>query len=60
MRPKPPISRPVKIVYPDDPGFEQAAAEGTVATGDDKAWTNFIHDRVMLKPTGKLPTRPKR
>jgi hypothetical protein len=60
MRPKPPISRPVKIVYPGDPGFEQAVAKGTVASGGDKAWTEFIHERAAAKPTGKLPPRPKR
>jgi hypothetical protein len=60
VKPKPPVSRPVKIVYPGDPGFEQAVAKGTVASGDDKAWTEFIHRRVMPKPTGKLPPGPKR
>lgn len=60
MKPKPPVSRPVKIVYPGDPGFEQAVAKGTIASGDDKAWAEFIHDRLGAQPTGKLPNRPKR
>jgi hypothetical protein len=60
VKPKPPVSRTVKIVYPGDPAFEQAVANGTVASGDDKAWTEFIHERVVAKPPGKLPTRPKR
>ena len=60
MNAKPPVSRPVKIVYLGDPGFEEAVAKGTVASGDDKAWTEFIHCRVLAKPIKKLPRRPKR
>jgi hypothetical protein len=60
VKSRPPVSHPVKIVYPSDPGIEQAVAKGTVARGDDKAWTEFIHDRLAAQPTGKPPTRPKR
>jgi hypothetical protein len=60
VKPKPPVSRPVKIVYPDDPGFEQALANGIVASGDDKAWTEFIHKREAAKPIRRPPVRPKR
>lgn len=58
VKTKPPLGRPVKIVYPGDPGFEQAVADGTVASGGDMAWTEFIHDRVPAKPTRKY--RPAR
>jgi len=59
MKAKPPVTQPIKIIYPGDPGFEQAVAEGTVASGDDKVWKDFIHSRVPARPAPKSRPRSK-
>lgn len=60
MKAKPPVLQPVKIVYPGDPGFDEKMAAGTVASGEDKAWNDFIHSRVPPEPARKSRSRPKR
>lgn len=60
MKSKRCASRPVKIVYPGDPGFDEEMAVGKIAWGGDEAWHDFIHGRVPAKPTRKPPARPKR
>jgi hypothetical protein len=60
MKAKPPVTQPIKIVYPGDPNFERLVAEGTVASGDDKAWNEFIHSHAPARPAQKSRLRSKR